>query len=404
MDSIQVIFPELTNIDREIMNEVCEEAKSYQLNAMHVLLDLQQSYSLCWMIQMTKRCAQMLLKYESVAIIQLYETGMLADSEYSHILELIEQKLFVLEYGNIKMPIGQKKVIRNPFNMLSLFQHLSESDKERWKSIMKPKHKWFQPNAILLRKDQTVSTAYLIVRGIVEHKDNTVLSYYKSGNIVGVHTLFCQHSLLHGTYTASGGLVEAYAVDINLLNTWIADDKLSRSIYNEIAVHVLVNNYQTRLELNHLQLKFILDNKAIFYRDTYDLSIYLKENDRLLLLAGTLTRYSEEKVIPFDSTQLFFLDAPTVYQLNSSSIVYTWTHDDEIYCRNVKEFNLDVPTNYSESTTVKPFYPRYSGETVEFTPRRHSVQMTRPVDNLNHFQLIPSEIVGDTNTNVLSEF
>ena len=46
---------------------------------------------------MTRRCAQMLLKYESIAIIQLYETGMLEENEYSHILELIENKLFSLE-------------------------------------------------------------------------------------------------------------------------------------------------------------------------------------------------------------------------------------------------------------------------------------------------------------------
>ncbi|CAF3343508.1 unnamed protein product [Rotaria sp. Silwood2] len=89
MDNIRLQFPELSNINERIMKEVCEEVKIYQLNAMHILLDLQQSYPLCWTMQMTRRCAQMLLKYESVAIIQLYEPGMLEENEYSHILELI---------------------------------------------------------------------------------------------------------------------------------------------------------------------------------------------------------------------------------------------------------------------------------------------------------------------------
>ncbi|UJR34452.1 hypothetical protein I4U23_021859 [Adineta vaga] len=403
MDSIQLKFPELANIDREIMDEVCEEAKSYQINATHVLLDLKQSYPLCWMIQMTKRCAQMLLKYESIAIIQLYETGMLGDSEYSHILQLIEQKLFVLEYGNIKISTDRKKMITNSFDMLSLFQQLSENEKEQWRSIMKPYHKWFQPNTILLRNDQIISTAYLIVRGIVEQTNHTVLTYYKSGHILGIDRLFSQKLSSHGTYTASSGLVEVYAIDIDLLNRLIADDKLSRSIYNEIAVHVFINNYQTSLELNHLQLQLLLDNKAIFYKNKCDLSIHLKANDRLLLLAGTLTRHLEQNVIRFDSIELLFLDVPTIYELNSSSIVYTWTHDDEIYCTNIDKFNRNVPTHHSEFiTSVEPFYPRYSGETVEFSPWRHSLQMTRPVENLNNFQLIPSEIVVDSNTNLLS--
>ena len=64
LDNIRVEFPELSNIHGRIMKEVCDEVKMYQLNAMRVLLDLQQSYRLCWIIQMTRRCAQMLLKYE----------------------------------------------------------------------------------------------------------------------------------------------------------------------------------------------------------------------------------------------------------------------------------------------------------------------------------------------------
>ena len=125
MDNIRLQFPELSNLSERIMNEVCEEVKMYELNAMYVLFDLQQSYRLCWIIQMTRRCTKMLLKYESIAIIQLYETGMLKESEYSHILELIENKLFSLEYGNIKMLENQKKKLENPFDLITYFQLLS---------------------------------------------------------------------------------------------------------------------------------------------------------------------------------------------------------------------------------------------------------------------------------------
>ncbi|CAF1611772.1 unnamed protein product, partial [Adineta ricciae] len=87
LDNIRLEFPELSNLNERIMDGICDEVKTYQINAMYILFDL------CWFVQTTRRCAQILLKYESIAIIQLYETGILAD------IELIENKLFNLEYG-----------------------------------------------------------------------------------------------------------------------------------------------------------------------------------------------------------------------------------------------------------------------------------------------------------------
>ncbi|CAF1431321.1 unnamed protein product, partial [Adineta ricciae] len=108
MDNILVLFPELITIDEQIMNEVCHEAKQYQLNAARVLHHLRKSYQLCWTAQMTKRCAQMLLKHQSIAIIHLYETGILDDNEYAHICKLIENKIFSLEYGKIQLSDDEK--------------------------------------------------------------------------------------------------------------------------------------------------------------------------------------------------------------------------------------------------------------------------------------------------------
>jgi hypothetical protein len=55
MDNILLLFPELAKIDEEIMNEVYQELKMCQLNAMRVLYDLQRSYQLCWSVQMIKK-------------------------------------------------------------------------------------------------------------------------------------------------------------------------------------------------------------------------------------------------------------------------------------------------------------------------------------------------------------
>jgi len=394
MDNILLLFPELAKIDEGIMNEVLEESKMCQLNAMLTLNDLQRSYQLCWIVQMTKRCAQMLLKHESIDIIHLYETGMLDESEYLQIRQLIENKIFTLEYGSVQLPVGRKKAIEKAFDLLVLFKTLSETEKIHWKSIMKPKHKWFQPGTVLLEKYQTISTAYLIIRGIVQCEDDTMLTYYMSGNIVGIDGLFSQieSSQSQGTYSATNGLVEVYVMDADLLDILLANDKMSREIYIEIALHMLINNYQPRFKQNHLQLKLLLDEKAILFRNKSDLIIDLKANERLFLLAGTLICFSDQKDIYLNSPLFVLLDSPKTYRLNLSSIVFTWTEEDEITYRNVKNCKFTFSSENSEFTFDDILYPRYSGETIEFTPRRKPVQVAPSMENLSHLQLIPSEL------------
>ncbi|UJR11652.1 hypothetical protein I4U23_015833 [Adineta vaga] len=68
IDNILFLFPELATIDEQIMNEVCQESKKFQLHAARVLHDLRRSYQLCWTAQMTKRCAQMLLKHNQLLL------------------------------------------------------------------------------------------------------------------------------------------------------------------------------------------------------------------------------------------------------------------------------------------------------------------------------------------------
>ena len=106
-----------------------------QLRATLVLHDCQQSYKNCWTIEMTTRCAQMLLKYESVAIVELYETGMLNENEFTHILQFIQKKLFHLEYGHsIDVPkIHLHREQDNPLDNLSLFNDLSDQERTQFK-------------------------------------------------------------------------------------------------------------------------------------------------------------------------------------------------------------------------------------------------------------------------------
>ena len=54
MDNIQKQFPELANIDERIWHEVYQETQFYHLTATYILLDLQQSYEVCW--RLLKNC------------------------------------------------------------------------------------------------------------------------------------------------------------------------------------------------------------------------------------------------------------------------------------------------------------------------------------------------------------
>jgi len=361
MQNILIKFPELMHIDREIHDELLKEVDICQRDAMNVLLELKQSYPLCWVIQMTKRCAQMLLKYESVAIIQLYETGILAESEYFHILKLIERKSFVLEYGSIKMPPGRSKVIENAFDMLRLFRALSESEKDHLKSILQLRCTWFQPNDVILQSHQNLSSAFLIIRGIVECEHDPIPTYYKSGAMIGIDSIFFQNTSVCRTYKAGSGLVEAYAVDRHLLNTLLDDDNLSRSIYDEIALHTLINNYQEKLQLSHAQLQLVLSETAIFFKNEIHLEINLEATNRLLLLSGTLICHSDDEEIIMNSIEFILLDLPITCKLNASSVVYTWTREDKIHSPDMKNSRADVPVHHTESISVEPFYPNLFG-------------------------------------------
>ncbi|CAF2692488.1 unnamed protein product [Rotaria sp. Silwood2] len=340
MDNLRMQFPELASIDERIWHEVFQETHLYHVTAISMLLDLKQSYEICWRIHMTKRSAQMLLKYESKTITEIYETGMLGEKEYSYILGLIENKLFDLEFYRVRMPKGHVKAIENAFDLLLLFKSLPNNEKARWQMIMKAKHKWFQPGTILLRKGQRVFNAYLIARGIVQCKVDTMPIHYRSGNIVGIDALFSQNCVAHATYSVCGGLVEAYRIDATLLNQLLNDENLAPSIYREIALHVLSNHYQPRLKLNRLQLKLLLHKRAKFYWNQPEESIYFQENQQLFILSGNVMYLSNGQNSTYDAIQLQTFDKEAEVLFNRSTVAFSWTDDDEVFF--AKDTNLAI--------------------------------------------------------------
>ena len=370
------------------MNQLCAEVKLFQFQAEQILDDLKECYQVCWKTQMTRRCAQMLLKYESVSIIQLYETGILDSKEYSHILQLIEKKLFVLEYGTI---VHRQFLHVDPFDQLLFFQSFTSAEKLHWKAILHPTHRWFQPKTLLIEKNQRVNTAYLILRGLVESTNEKRDIFYRSGSIIGIDCLFEGNALANERYSSAACLLEVYQIDFLLLNRLLANENIARLIYDQIAERRLSTKFREQFSFTSKQWRSLLTEKSLFYRTTSNLSIDLDLNHRLFLLSG---RISHDEIV-FHSMQFHRITHPAVYQFDLSSIVYLWTSDDE--------FSLTEPTcpPQSRRQSQGALYPNYVGDSIEFTPRRHSLSMTRPIDNLSHLQFIPAEI--DANSETLSQ-
>ena len=65
---------------------------------------------------------------------------------------------------------------------------------------------------------------------------------------------------------------------------------------------------------------------------------------------------------------------------------------------------MDFSMENNEVNSVEPFYPVYLGDSIEFTPRRHSGSVTRPTENTSNLQLIPSEIEVNSQLNIPLEF
>lgn len=385
IDNIGLRFPELAKIDEKVWNEVCQEAHFYYLMATYVLLDLQRSYEGCWRMHMTKRCAQMLLKYESKTIIELYETGMLGEAEYSHILQLIEKKFVNLEFYRVKIHQVSMKEIENSFDLLELFQLLPTTDKVRWRYFMKSKHRWFQPNKVLIRKNQRVTTAYLINRGMIEQQVDQMPVFYCSGNIVGVDALFSQNSTAHDTYSAaSGTLLEAYCIDSTLLHELLSDMNLAPAVYREIALHILGNNYQARLKLTRLQIKTMLFERAKFHFNQERLSIRLKEDERLLILAGSVNYISDGHTNTWKSVQLQIIDKELDYDFDPSTVAFSWTDEDEEFNIPDKCHRFQSSLDALRSVQYSVLYPGCNPNVMDSTEKQYSKTLTEDQECLDN--------------------
>lgn len=390
LNNIGIHFPELASINEKVWRDVYQEIHYYYLRATYILVDLQQSYEVCWRIHMTKRCAQILLKYESKAVVELYETGILGEAEHSHILRSIEKKQHNLEFYRVRMPKYYVKEIENSLDLLELFRSLPIIEKVRWRLLMKSKHRWFQPDKILLRKGQRVTTAYLITRGMIKQQVDTTPIFYRSGNIVGIDALFSQTLTIHDTYCVSKGtLLEAYCIDNILLDQLLNDTSLAPSVYCEIALNVLSNHYQARLKPNRSQLRMILRKHAKFYWNQPEQSIQLKENDRLFILAGYVTRLLNGCISKWDSIELQIVDEDSDFVFNPSTVAYTWTDEDEVPDFANHEHTVQFPLQAFGSVMHDVLYPGHSAETMDL-PRQHN--STSLLDNMRRHNDVHKKI------------
>jgi hypothetical protein len=204
---------------------------------------------------------------------------------------------------------------------------------------------------------------------------------YRSGNIIGIDALFSQTFSANGTYSVSGGIMEAYIIDDILLNQFLNDENLAPSIYREIALHVLSNNYQARINLNRLQLRLLLHKRAKFYWNELETSIQLKENQRLFILAGNVIHLFNNQNNKYESIQLQIFDTEVELLLNPLTVAYSWTDEDEEFCIQDTNLAIHFPSPTCGLLSNNLIYPGYADGTTQSLKRLSSVP---PLGDLAH--------------------
>lgn len=337
MNHIRVQFPELTTTNEEIWIEINREIYQYLMTSCYILLDFRQSYPNCWKVQMTRRCAQMLLKVESTAIKQLHETGMLRETEYSHIRGLIEEKLFRFESPRVQLAKNQDKTIEKPFEVLSIFRSLPIDEKSDWLTSLRRTYRFYQPGRHL--------NGFLwIIRGVVQLQNVEKPIYYRSGTILDADLLFLRTVPSRRTYQVIGGPLEAYKIDQDLFFRLLDDEHLSKFVYSEIAFQLIFHDNANQLSFEQTAIKYLLQHRATFYHKQNDLSITLNVGERLFILQGETNPFLIAK-------KLHVIESPTQLTSNSTISAFQWSHGDEDYCRNKKSIQSSFPVDtisYSE--------------------------------------------------------
>jgi hypothetical protein len=137
----------------------------------------------------------------------------------------------------------------------------------------------------------------------------------------------------------------------------------------------LSNNYQARLKLNRLQLRSLLQKRAKFYWNQSEISIQLKENQRLFILAGNVIHLLNGQNNKCESIQLQIFDTEAEILLNPSTVAYSWMDDDEEFCIKNADLAVHFPLQTSGLLSNDLIYPGYSDEITQLSERRRSAPL-----------------------------
>lgn len=371
----------MARIDERAWKGVSQETRSYQQIAAYMLIDLQQTYRKCWSLHATKRCAQILLKCESTAVTQLHETGALRKTEHTHISKLIENKMFDLEFYRIRLSKGETKAIENGTELLWLLEPLSSDEKIVWKNIFKYNHLWMQPEQVVLKEDQPMLDAFIIVRGIVKCKSESMPMFFRTGTIIGIDDLFFGNTNITTTYTAVEGLVEMFTIDRPLLSRILENEILAPLIYHQVAFHILLKQRILSTDLNRLHIKHLIERKARLYYHNKAYNIELKQDDRLFVLTGQVKYILNDVTTQIGPVQYKMIEVACNGVLENNTVLYTWSLSDELECLDERSSNNKLPIQIYGSISEELLYPDYSDELMVVNDRHRQFRKSYSLAN-----------------------
>lgn len=345
-------YPELSDIDRHIINEVKIQAGNYQRKAFKAWLDVQQSYPQAFQSIQTRNATKIILHYARHEAKLLRDTAMLESTEYKVLKYAIEEQLFRLERKslNINLPSSDDILFNLPF-LQSLPTH------QRDVLIRSGKLRFLQHGETLYEKNQQSGGMYIIVRGCVtvryqvehfrhdfytnndhtyystinnnthntynnnNHTLHTVKQHFKTDDHGAVHTfryrdgtakrvrkeklgvgsIIGAYDCLTRTGTLSSAraqtFVQLYYFSRHIVLELINDTSLGDILFRMMATSLFKSkfyDYIRRKKLSFMHTQLLADAGEFIVLNSND-RLTIKSNQHVLVLTGTVSPYTNNK-------------------------------------------------------------------------------------------------------------
>ena len=157
-------FPELSDVDAEVIASVQQQAGLLQTRALSAWLDFAEGYSEAHGAVVTRHAAVLLLHLQQRELQELHATGMLEPRERDIVVGLINRKLLRLERLGISIPVSSAAELLLRLPIVSL---LTAQRQRRLQALLREANarRWYETHQRVWHQKQRAGGLLLLLRG-----------------------------------------------------------------------------------------------------------------------------------------------------------------------------------------------------------------------------------------------